>query len=509
MINVYSSADVRDMDQAAIAGGISGLTLMDNAAGALYDTLVRALHGIEGRRVVLFCGAGNNGGDGFALGARILEGGGQAAAVFVGDESRMTGDCRTMRERFTALEGEIRPFDSGCLRGADAAVDAMYGTGFRGKLNGDCAEAARLINDFSGFRLAADLPSGIYSDYGGMCEGAVTVDATVTFSFPKPSCLLLPAAANCGRLIVADIGIPAHIVQRYTPTFVMCSEQCLELLPRRDRCAHKGHFGHALIVAGSARYTGAAYLATQAAVISGAGRVTAAVPAAIHGIMATKLTEAMPHLLPDNAYLGKASLYDIMALCDNASAVLIGPGLGREESTGALVRDLASMITMPVVFDADGINALAGHIDILSHMLKTAVLTPHDGEFARVFGTLPPGGARARMLAASDAAKQSGCVVLLKGHRTIIAAPDGRCAINPTGNPGMASGGTGDVLAGLTVSFMAQGLEPFDAACTAAWLHGAAGDDCARDIGEYSMRATDLLAAIPPYLRTRNSIRYF
>ena len=509
MINVYSSADVRDMDQAAISGGIPGLTLMDNAAAALYDTLCQALHGIEGRRVVIFCGAGNNGGDGFALASRILEGGGSPAAVFLGEEARMTEDCRAMYERFRDLEGEIRPFDTGCLQGADAVVDAMYGTGFRGKLNGDCAEAAALINGFRGFRLAADLPSGIYSDYGGLCENAVCVDATVTFSFPKPSCLLLPAAANCGRLIVADIGIPKHISDRYTPSFAMCSEACLELLPRRDRCAHKGRFGHALLVAGSARYTGAAYLAAQAAVVSGAGKVTAAVPASIHSVMAAKLTEAMPYLLPDSQYLGKASLYDIMALCDAATAVLIGPGLGREEATGALVRDLASMLTMPVVFDADGINALAGHIDILSHMQQTPVLTPHDGEFARLFGTLPPEGARARMLAASDAARQSGCVVLLKGHRTIIAAPDGRCAINPTGNPGMAAGGTGDVLAGVLVSFIAQGLKPFDAACAAAWLHGAAGDDCARDIGEYGMRASDLLAAIPPYLKTRNSIYYY
>ncbi len=509
MLNVYASADVRDMDRAAIEGGIPGLTLMEAAAQALYDTLCRALGGIEGRRVVVFCGAGNNGGDGFALASLVKAGGGQAAAVFLGEESRMTADCRVMYERYTGMEGEVRPFDPGCLLGADAAVDAMYGTGFRGSLNGDCAQAARLITEFSGFRLAVDLPSGVYADYGGLCEGAVAADATVTFSFPKPSCLLLPAAANCGRVIVADIGIPTVISERYTPAFSMCSESCLEALPRRDRRAHKGNFGHALIVAGSLRYTGAPYLAAQAAVISGAGKVTAAVPAGIHGTLAVKLTEAMPYPLPDTGSLGKASLYDIMALCDAASAVLIGPGLGREEPTGALVRDLASMITLPVVFDADGINALSGHIDILSHMLKTPVLTPHDGEFARLFGTLPPDGARARMLAASDAAKQSGCVVLLKGHRTIIAAPDGRCAINPTGNPGMATGGSGDVLAGLVVSFIAQGVQPYEAACAAAWLHGAAGDDCARDIGEYGLRASDLLSAIPPYLRRRNSIKYF
>lgn len=509
MTNVYSSADVRDMDRVAIESGIPGLSLMDAAAHALYETLCQALHGIAGRRVVIFCGAGNNGGDGFALASLVMAGGGEAVAIFAGDRTRMTADCSAMYSRFVESDGEVHDFYPDCLKGADAAVDAMYGTGFRGKLNGDCGEAAKLINAFSGFRLAADLPSGIYSDYGGMCEGAVTADATVTFSFPKPSCLLLPAAANCGRVIVADIGIPKEVSGRYTPSFAMCDERCLDILPKRNRRAHKGNFGHALIVAGSARYTGAAFLAAQSAVVSGAGKVTVAVPATIHGTMAVKLTEAMAYCLPDNHYLGKASLYDILALCSAATAVLIGPGLGREEATAALIQDIASMITLPVVFDADGINALSGHIDILSHMQQTPLLTPHDGEFARLFGAMPPDGARARMLAASDAARQSGCVVVLKGHRTVIAAPDGRCAVNPTGNPGMASGGSGDVLAGLAVSFLAQGVPPFESACAAAWLHGAAGDDCARDIGEYGMKATDLLRAVPLRLRGRNSIHYF
>ncbi len=509
MINVYSSADVRDMDRVAIESGVPSLTLMEAAAQALYGTLSQALQGIRGRRVIIFCGAGNNGGDGFALASLILTGGGEAVAIMVGDRSRMTADCSAMYARFVESDGEVRDFYPDCLKGADAVVDAMYGTGFRGKLTGDCGEAAKLINRFSGFRLAADLPSGIYSDYGGMCDGAVVVDATVTFSFPKPSCLLLPAAANCGRVIVADIGISEEISGRYTPSFTMCDEQCLDVLPRRDRRAHKGNFGHALIIAGSAQYTGAAYLAAQAAVVSGAGKVTAAVPATIHSTMAVKLTEAMTYCLPDNHYLGKASLYDILALCSAATAVLVGPGLGREESTAALVQDIASMITLPVVFDADGINALSGHIDILSHMQQTPVLTPHDGEFARLFGAMPPDGARARILAASDAARQSGCVVLLKGHRTVIAAPDGRCAVNPTGNPGMASGGSGDVLAGLVVSFAAQGIPPFEAACAAAWLHGAAGDDCACKIGEYGMTASDILRAVPSRLHVRNSITYF
>lgn len=509
MINVYSSADVRDMDRAAIESGISGLDLMDAAARALYDTLCQALHGISGRRIVIFCGSGNNGGDGFALASLVMAGGGDALVIFTGDRSRMTADCNAMYSRFVESDGEVHDFYPDCLKKADAAVDAMYGTGFRGKLTGDCGEAAKLINQFHGFRLAADLPSGIYSDYGGLCENAVSVDATVTFSFPKPSCLLLPAAANCGRVIVADIGIPDEISSRYAPSFSMCDEACLQILPRRDRKAHKGNFGHALVVAGSARYTGAAYLAAQSAVLSGAGKVTAAVPASIHGTMAIKLTEAMAYCLPDNHFLGKASLYDLLALCSAANAVLIGPGLGREEATAALIQDIASMITLPVVFDADGINALSGHIDILSHMQQTPVLTPHDGEFSRLFGAMPPDGARARMLAASDAARQSGSVVLLKGHRTVIASPDGRCAVNPTGNPGMASGGSGDVLAGILVSFIAQGIPPFEAACAAAWLHGAAGDDCARDIGEYGMTAGDILRAIPPRLRPFNSIMYF
>ncbi|MBE6935503.1 MAG: NAD(P)H-hydrate dehydratase [Ruminococcaceae bacterium] len=509
MINVYSSADVRDMDRAAIESGIPSLSLMDAAASALFDTLDRALSGIAGRRVVIFCGSGNNGGDGFALASLILGAGGNPVVIFVGDRTRMTPDCSAMCSRFIESDGEILEFTPDCLVGADACVDAMYGTGFRGKLTGDCGEAAKLMNRFPGFRLAADLPSGLYSDYGGMCEDAVCADATVTFSFPKPSCLLLPAAANCGRIIVADIGIPKEISDRYTPSFTMCDQSTLEVLPRRDRRAHKSHFGHALVVAGSARYTGAAYLAAEAAVRSGAGLVTAAVPAAIHSTMAVKLTEAMAYALPDQNALGQASLYDLLALCAGASAVLVGPGLGREEATAATVRDLASMLTLPVVFDADGINALIGHMDILSRMQQTPVLTPHDGEFARLFGAPPPDAARARVLTALEAAKKSGSVIVLKGYRTIIASPDGRVAVNPTGNPGMASGGSGDVLAGLVVSFRAQGIPAYEAACAAVWLHGAAGDECARTLSEYGMAATDLIRAVPRLLRGRNSTLYF
>jgi NAD(P)H-hydrate epimerase len=508
MTNVYSSADVRDMDRAAIESGISGLKLMDSAADALFNTLNRALGSVAELRVLLFCGVGNNGGDGYALAAKILAAGGDALCVNIGDRAKMTPDCAEMCRRYIEADGEIADFSPDVLSGANAVVDAMFGTGFRGNLTGDAASAAALINAFPGFRLAADIPSGLYSDYGGMCENAVAVDATVTFSFPKPSCLLLPSAANCGKLIVADIGIPAEIISNYTPAFAMTDEGCLNILPRRSRLAHKGKFGTALIIAGSSRYTGAPYLAAEAAVRTGAGRVTLAVPSAIHPAMSVKLTEAMPYRLPDSDFLGKASLYDIMSLVGASYAVLIGPGLGRNDATAGLVHDLASMLAQSVVFDADGINALAGHIDILPRMPKTPVLTPHDGEFARLFGEAAPAHGRARMLAVQNAAAKSGSVVLLKGHRSIIAAPDGRVAVNSTGNPGMAKGGTGDVLAGIIVSFLAQGIEPFGAACAAAWLHGSAGDNCAARIGEYGMTAGDMVDVLPRGLKGRNSIYY-
>ncbi len=509
MTPVFNSADMRAMDAEAIASGIASTDLMDAAAAALAHTLARALGSLVGKTVTIFSGAGNNGGDGFALGSILLYRGCTVRMVYVGEAASPSADCITMRTRFEAAGGTVDDFTPDCLSGADAAVDAMFGIGFRGKLTGASAAAAQAINGFSGFVLAADVPSGVYSDYGGLCDGAVYADATVCFSYPKPSCLLMPAAANCGQIFVEDIGVPAAVARKYKPVFSMIDHSCLSALPRRRRSAYKGMHGHALVVSGSARYCGAPYLASCAALRAGAGLVSCAVPASIYPSVAAKMSSAMPCRMPDNDALGADSLYELLNLAAQSDAILIGPGLGRADDTGILVRDMLSMLNMPVVLDADGINALSGHIDILSKMPQAPVLTPHDGEFARLIGEKPPSDGRARMMAAQSAAAKTGSVLVLKGHRSIVAAPDGRAYVNPTGNPGMAKGGTGDVLAGILLAFIAQGVPAFEAACAAVWLHGAAGDAAARRIGEYGMTPDNLLDELPAFLKSRDSIRYF
>ena len=508
MIPVYASADMRAMDAEAIASGIPSLSLMDAAAAGLARTLYRVLGGVSGRSVTIFAGAGNNGGDGYALGAILLAHKCAVRMIDTSDGHAPTDDCASMRRRFSDAGGRIDVFSPDCLRGADAAVDAMFGIGFRGKLSGAAAKAAEAMNAFSGFVLAADVPSGVYSDYGGMCEGAVFADATVCFSYPKGSCLLLPAAANCGQIFVEDIGVPASAAAKYTPLFHMIDRGNLAALPRRARAAYKNQNGHALVIGGSARYAGAPYLAAAAAQRTGAGLVTCAVPSILYNPIASKLSSAMPCRMPDIEALGADSLYELLNLAAQSSAVLIGPGLGRAEATQTMVRDLLSMLNIPSVLDADGINALEGHIDVLSGMPQKPILTPHDGEFARLFGEKPPTEGRARMASAQAASKKSGCVLVLKGFRSIVCAPDGRTYVNPTGNPGLAKGGAGDVLAGITLSFLAQGLDPFDALCAAVWLHGAAGDGAARRLGEYGMLPEDLLVELPLLLRTRDSMRY-
>jgi len=509
MTPVFNSADMRAMDNEAIASGIASTALMEAAAEALARTLARALGNFLGKTVVIFAGAGNNGGDGFALGSILLYRGCTVRLIYTGENATMTADCTTMRSRFEAAGGKVREFTEDCLVGADAAVDAMFGIGFRGKLSGAALAGARAMNAFRGLVIAADMPSGVYSDYGGLCEDAVYADATVCFSFPKPSCLLMPAAANCGQVIVEQIGVPEEISAQYKPVFLMTDERTLNALPRRHRNAYKNQYGHALVVAGSARYAGAPYLATAAALRSGAGLVSCAVPGAVYPSLAAKLSSAMPCRMPDGDSLGADSLYELLNLAAQSSAMLIGPGLGRADATGILVRDVLSMINMPVVLDADGINALSGHIDILSRMPTAPVLTPHDGEFARLFGEKPPADGRARMMAAQSAAAKTGCVLVMKGHRTIVAAPDGRVCVNPTGNPGMAKGGSGDVLAGILLAFIAQGVPAYEAACAAVWLHGAAGDAAAKKLSETGMLPEDLVSELPALLRCRDSVRYF
>ena len=381
---------------------------------------------------------------------------------------------------------DFDPDDRGEYACCDVAVDALFGVGLNSPLRPDAEEAVRRIRR-AGWAVSADLPSGVHADTGEILGTAVQADVTVTFSAGKPGLFVGQGAVHAGKVVVADIGIPADLMEEDCGTVVVERPR----LPRRRRDAHKGDFGKLFLLAGSVGYTGAPVLAARAAVRSGAGLVTLAVPPEVYPIVAVKCDEAMAWPWPEEyeKILEKANACDV---------VLIGPGLGQGARSEELVLSLLRDLTCPVILDADGLNILSRHIDVLDKREGPTVLTPHDGEFARLSGcTLP---ITDRLAAARAFAKAHRCILVLKGHRTITAAWPGRCAINPTGNPGMARGGSGDALAGMLAALVGQfGWE--NAVAEAVWLHGRAGDLAAADRGEYGMTVGDLIERIPDAMK--------
>ncbi len=480
--------------------GIDSCALMENAARAAAKEVWRLL-GRRPGRVGVFCGAGNNGGDGVACARLLRERGCRVRAFLCGAREKLTADTAEMERRLMAAGGVLEPFADDAAAYAqtcDVLVDALFGTGLSRAMTGAPAEAAALMNRCSAPVVACDIASGIQTDTGDVLGIAVRADVTVTFSMAKPGQLLPPGIEYTGRLVVADIGIPDEAKASQPAVGVLTEAADVRaLLPTRPRCAHKGDFGKLLLLCGSRGMTGAAALAARAALRTGAGLVWLGVPASVYPILAAKLDEAMVFPLPDDGAgrLADAALSPIRERLEQCDACLIGPGLGRSASLDVLVRQIAGISRVPLVMDADGINALSGHIDVLRGAGCPIVLTPHDGEFVRLGGDLGAG----RFAAAQRLSEQTGAVVLLKGNRTVIAH-GGQLRVNPTGNPGMATGGSGDVLSGVIVSLLGQGLSAFDAAWAGAWLHGAAGDLCAEQIGEYGMLPSDLVDMLPRLL---------
>jgi NAD(P)H-hydrate epimerase len=474
-------------------------------------------------RVAVFCGPGNNGGDGVAA-ARLLMGMGncQVRAFFVGDRAKMTPDERAMEDRLLAAGGCLEDFsvdmtDRSTLEATmtfqqqkllmwistcDVMVDALFGVGLTRPVEGVFRTAVLQMQ--SRMRcpvVSCDLPSGVNADTGEILGEAVQAKVTVTFTRGKPGLYSGPGAERAGEVRIVNIGIPHDLEFEMFQTLprLEVMRQPNSQLPRRPRSAHKGDFGKIFILAGSEGYTGAPVLAARAALRTGAGLVYLGVPRNIYPIMAVKCDEAMPFLLPEDypAILKKAEGCDV---------ALIGPGLGRAPETEELVLALLADLSIPVVLDADGINALAGHIDVLDRRRAPTVLTPHEGEFARLTGSALP--IRDRLSAARTFAQDHGCILVLKGAGTVTAAPDGSACINAAGNPGMAKGGSGDVLAGMTAALLGQkhlrresGDSTLELVQAAVCLHGLTGDQCAKKFGEYAMLPTDLIEALPRILR--------
>ena len=504
-MRIATAEQMKELDRMAIEErGIPSADLMERAAHALAAEVLTLAGGTG--RAVCFCGPGNNGGDGIACARLLREAGLEVRCVLVGDRERLTPDARTMEARLAAAGGCLEPFApddpafaAWCLE-ADVMVDALFGIGLSRPVEGDALIAVHMMNTCDIPVVSADIPSGVETDTGRVLGAAVEAAATVTFTLPKAGHYVGKGGLCTGQLTVADIGIPEDLV-RGLDCPVRAVERADVSLPVRPRDAHKGDFGKVYILGGSVGYSGAPVLAARGAVRSGAGLVTVGVPAPVWPVAAAKLNEAMPHPLPagKEGQLSLEAYEAVHAKLSGCGVALLGPGLGRGNSAAAVVRRLLTEVPLPMVVDADGINALAGHIDVLDGRRGLlTVLTPHDGEFARLGGELSSGD---RLGAARAFAAEHGCCLVLKGHRTIAAFPDGAAYINTTGNPGMAKGGSGDVLSGVILALLGQGLPARQAVPLAVWLHGAAGDRCAREIGEYGMTPTDLAEALPAVIR--------
>jgi NAD(P)H-hydrate epimerase len=485
--------------------GIPGLNLMENAGRSCTDAIIEA-YGSQGYAVVI-AGKGNNGGDGYVI-ARLLRQAGWDVQVFILAESdQIVGDAATNLAKlpcehvaYCPLVGQLPARHREELTRADVIVDAVFGTGLRSDVTGLYREAIEIINASGRPVLAVDIPSGIHGTTGRVLGDAVRASITVTFAFAKLGHVLYPGAEHTNKLIVADIGIPLNLMES-APGYDLLNDDFIRpMLRRRNRQAHKGHFGHCLVVAGSIGRTGAAALSANSAIRAGSGLVTLAVAESLHAILEVKTTEVMTVPLPDSSsgFLTSSAFPAIENLLEGKDALAIGPGLGRRPGTTALVQAIVENVSLAMVIDADGLNALADDITILRRK-KSAdiILTPHPGEMARLLGTSIPDVEAIRISVAQEFARNFGVYLVLKGARTIIASPNGIAAINGSGNPGMATGGMGDVLTGIIVSLLGQHYSAWDACRIGVYIHGYAANLVADEKGEIGISASDVQEMLP------------
>lgn len=481
---------------------IPSMILMENAGRGVAETIEEYFEP-EGLSVLCVCGKGNNGGDGFVVARDLANSGAEVEILLLGKIDELKGDAlinaQIAKSMGLAIEEVTDEEVFEGMQGFDVMVDAILGTGFKGKPLGLAARAIQLINESKAFVVSVDLPSGIEAD--GMMkepEVAVQADLTVTMAYLKPCHLLYPTRLYCGDVWVADIGIPNTIIDSEGELRLMTSEDAAVLLPQRSPSGNKATFGKVLIVAGSRGMSGAARLAAMAAARVGAGLVYLGFPETMADVFDSSLLETVKRPLADtgDGHLAEGAADEILKMADDVKLLAIGPGLGTHPETVELVKNLLRKWKKPMIIDADGINAIATESRLLEGKKPPLILTPHPGELARLIGREAKKIDRKRLDVAEEYAKKYSTVLVLKGAPTIIGCP-AETWINPTGNSGLASGGTGDVLTGIIAGLVAQDLALAPAARLGVWLHGAAADEAVQDIGEHSLVAGDLLDYLP------------
>lgn len=520
MLKVTTAKEMHDIDRTAINKyGIAGTLLMERAGLACVEK-VNEIY--PGRKIIVLCGGGNNGGDGFVI-ARVLHKQGIDVKVFLSvPATKLKGDAKINFDAAKKIGVKVlsirnfltrhpSPVKRHCL-----IVDALLGTGLNKDVRQPLTEVIKKINRLSSPVISVDIPSGISSDTGQVMGFAVKADHTVTFGLPKRGHLLYPGAEHTGKLFCADIGFPEKLLRsEKIKVNLVQKDDVLTLIPERPRHSNKRTYGHVLIVAGSRGKTGAALMAARACLRTGAGLVTIGVPETLVDTFQARVTEEMILPLPDkgDGTLSINAAADVLQFVKGRGKVLaIGPGLSNDREISELVAELIKESKVPLVIDADGLNAIAGKTAILKKSRSPVVLTPHSGEMARLMSDESKVDSkqieRDRINTAVSFAKKTKTWLVLKGVPTVTATPDGEAFINSSGNPGMATAGTGDVLTGMISALLAQGLNPEDASVLGVYMHGQVGDMVVQKKGEHSLVASDIINSIPSvFMSIKNNLQ--
>ena len=513
-MKVVTAEKVRQIDKACEGIGLPTSVLMENAGKAIAEEVIHILDGVVGRKIVLLAGPGNNGGDGLVA-ARYLDDRGANVSLYLFRQRKEDDtNFKLVREHDIPCavlndDADLEKLDVELLS-ADAVIDSVFGTGNNRPLEGIFAEAlirvGKARTETPELRvIAVDLPSGLNADTGAVDPACINADYTITLAFPKIGLYCPPGLEYVGNITVADIGIPDNMADDVNVQLIT-AERVLSALPARSLSANKGTFGKVLVVAGSVNYIGAAYLACSAAMRVGAGLVTLATPASLQPVLASKLVETTYLPLPEAApgELSPQAAEVIRGEAGNYNTLLIGCGLGQSESVTGLVNSilLEGKASLPqTIIDADALNILAKTPEWWKKLKGDAILTPHPGEMARLLNTTVEKVQADRVRVAEKAASDWGKTVVFKGACTVIVSPNGQTEISPLANPGLASAGTGDVLAGAIAGMAAQGLAPTDAAVSGVYIHGEAGEAVSERIGDAGMIASDLLPELPVVIK--------
>lgn len=523
-MKIVTAEQMRNIDRLTIDKyGIPGSVLMERAGLSVAEK-VKAL--FDEKKVIVLAGGGNNGGDGIAAARNLHNWGWHVRVLLMLREDKLSPDCLS-QYRMAKHSGVSIEFKRGVtekdLHGS-LVIDALLGTGINKDVTSFMADVIRFLNAADVNIVAVDIPSGISSDSGQIMGAAVQADYTVTFGLPKIGHILYPGAQYAGHLYVEDIGFPEELLSAESLGFETIDKESVSLLlPERPGYSHKGDYGHVMVIAGSLGKTGAALMTARACLRTGAGLVTIGIPETLVDVFQSRVTEEMVLPLPDT---GKGTFssraYDQIRnfLETNADVLAIGPGITADEETANLLKKILETVTVPMVIDADAINVLAGRKDLLRKVKAPVILTPHAGEMARLLSSVAVNALkekdskgrksmieRNRIDLSRTAAMETGAYFVLKGAPTIVADPEGKIFINTTGNPGMATAGSGDVLTGMVAGLLGQSMHPVDACRLAVFLHGLAGDSAAETLGMHSLIASDIIDSIPKaFLSLRNSL---